>query len=100
DGVSFRIIGVIPPTFQLGITGADLWQPHTLFPDWNVLRGLRGAGSWFVVGRLRPDSTFEQAQAEMSAIARRLDEQVPASGRNRGISVVPLSVQLTGTRSR
>ena len=58
DGLSFRIIGVIPPSFQLGITGADLWQPHTLFPDWNVLRGLRGAGSWFVVGRLRPNVHF------------------------------------------
>jgi putative ABC transport system permease protein len=44
--------------------------------------------------------TFEQAQAEMSAIARRLDEQLPASDRNRGISVVPLSLQLTGPRSR
>src|SRR5438034_5650863 len=36
----------------------------------------------------------------MSAIARRLDEQAPASERNRGISVVPLSLQLTGPRSR
>ena len=36
----------------------------------------------------------------MSAIARRLDEQLPASDRNRGISVVPLSLQLTGPRSR
>ena len=71
-----------------------------MFPDWEAARGVRGAGSWFVVGRLRPDVTFEQAQAEMSAIARRLDEQLPASDRNRGISVVPLSLQLTGARSR
>ena len=49
--------------------------------------------TWFVVGRLRPDVTFEQAQAEMSAIARRLDDQLPAADRNRGISVVPLSLQ-------
>ena len=44
--------------------------------------------------------TFEQAQAEMSTIARRLDEQLPASERNLGISVVPLSLQLTGPRAR
>ena len=71
-----------------------------MFPDWEARRGVRGAGSWFVVGRLRPNVTFEQAQAEMSAIARRLDEQLPASERNRGISVVPLSLQLTGPRPR
>ena len=54
------------------------------------------ADSWFVVGRLRPNVTFDQAQAEMSAIARRLDEQVPAAERNRGISVVPLSLYMVG----
>ena len=71
-----------------------------MFPDWEARRGARGAGSWFVIGRLRPNVTFEQAQAEMSAIARRLDEQLPASERNRGISVVPLSLQVTGPRPR
>ena len=71
-----------------------------MFPDWEARRGARGAGSWFVVGRLRPNVTFEQAQAEMSAIARRLDEQLPAAERNRGISVVPLSLYVVGPRSR
>jgi predicted permease len=36
----------------------------------------------------------------MSAIARRLDEQLPAADRNRGISMVPLSVQVTGRSAR
>ena len=36
----------------------------------------------------------------MNAIARRLDEQLPAADRNRGISVVPLSVQVTGPSAR
>lgn len=40
--------------------------------------------------------SFEQAQAEMTAIARRLDEQLPATNRNLGISVMPLSVQVAG----
>ena len=55
--------------FQLTGLDADVWEPHTLFPDWETRRTALGAGSWFVVGRLRPHVTLEQAQAEMSAIA-------------------------------
>lgn len=100
DGVPSRIIGILPAGFQFAQLDEDVWEPHTMFSDWEARRGVRGAGSWFVVGRLRPNVTFEQAQAEMSSIARRLDEQLPASERNLGISVVPLRLQLTGPRSR
>jgi predicted permease len=44
--------------------------------------------------------TLDHAQAEMSAIARRLDDQLPAAERNRRISVVPLSLYMIGSRSR
>src|SRR5262249_36941147 len=60
----------------------------------------RGPDSWFVVGRLRPGVPFDRAQTEMSAIARRLDEQLPAPERDRGVSIVPLSLQVTGPRAR
>jgi predicted permease len=100
DGLPSQIIGILPAGFQFGQLNADVWEPHTIFPDWEVLRGVRGANSWFVIGRLRPNVTFEQAQAEMSAIASRLDAQLPASDRNRGISVVPLSLQVTGSKAR
>lgn len=100
DGIPSQIIGILPAGFQFGQLNADVWEPHTMFPDWEVLRGVRGAASWFVIGRLRPNVTFEEAQAEMSALARRLDEQAPASDRNRGISVVPLSLQVTGPNAR
>ena len=99
DGLPSLIIGILPAGFQFASLDADVWEPHTMFPDWETRRGVRGAGSWFVVGRLRPNVTFDQAQAEMSAIARRLDEQVPADG-NRGISVVPLSLHVIGPRPR
>jgi predicted permease len=100
DGVPSQIIGILPADFQFALLAADLWEAHTLFPDWEARRGVRGGDTWFVVGRLRPNVTFEQAQAEMSTIARRLDEQLPSAERNRGISVVPLSLQVTGPRAR
>jgi predicted permease len=100
DGRSSQIIGILPAALQVATTDADVWEPHTMFPDWEARRGVRGAGSWFVVGRLRPTVTVDQAQAEMNAIARRFDEQLPATDRGRGIRVVPLSLHVVGSRSR
>src|SRR6185295_16352170 len=36
----------------------------------------------------------------MSAVSRRLNDQLPAAARNRAISVVPLSLYLVGPQSR
>ena len=96
DGVPSQIIGVLPAGFQIARLDADVWKPHTRSEGQSV----RGGGTWFVIGRLRPAVTFEQAQAEMSAIARRLNDQLPAAERNRGISVVPLSLYMVGPESR
>ena len=98
-----RIIGILPADFQLAplaMFSADVWEPHTVSAEWEANRKARGVGSWFVVGRLRPNVAVERAQAEMSAIAHRLDEEMPVSDRNLGVSVVPLSLQLAGPRSR
>ena len=94
NGVPSQIIGILPADFQIGTFDADVWEPHTTH------RSVRGAQTWFVVARLRPHVTFDQAQAEMSAAARRLNEQLPAAERNQGISVVPLSLYLVGPQSR
>jgi len=95
NGLPHLITGVLPPGFQLaGLTASDVWLPHT------TTRLARGPETWFALGRLRPDVTFEQAQAEMSALARGLSEQLPAAERNRGITVVPLGLYLLGPQSR
>jgi putative ABC transport system permease protein len=100
DRVPARIVGILPPGFHFSSLDADVWEPHTAFPDWQVRRAVRGRDSWFVLGRLRRNVGIEQAQAEMSTIAHRLDEQLPMPDRNRGIRVVPLSVHLIGSRPR
>jgi putative ABC transport system permease protein len=94
DGIPYRIIGILPADFQVARLDADVWEPHTA-------RGaMRGAETWFVIGRLRPSVTFNQAQAEMTAVARRLSDQLPAVERNRSISVVPFSLYMVGPQSR
>jgi predicted permease len=94
NGVSCRIIGILPADFHIARLDADVWEPHT------SRQAARGAETWFVVGRLRPSVTFYQAQLEMSALARRLNDQLPAAERNRGISIVPLSLYMVGPQSR
>ena len=94
NGSPSRIIGILPADFEIARLDADVWEPHS------SRQGVRGPETWFVVGRLRPGVTFERAQVEMSAIARRLNGQLPAAERNRGISVVSLSLYMVGDRSR
>ena len=94
NGLPSQIIGILPADFRIATLDADVWEPHT------TRRSVRGAQTWFVVGRLRPAVTFDQAQTEMSAIARRLNDQLPATERSQGISVVPLSLYMVGPQSR
>lgn len=94
NGEPSEIVGVLPVDFEIAGLQADVWEFHA------PRRGVRGGQTWFVIGRLRPDVTVEQAQAEMSAIARRLDDGLPAADRSQGIAVVRLSDSMVGPQSR
>jgi predicted permease len=99
DGLSSEIVGILPETLT-DVLGADVWEPQTLFPDWETRRAVTGAGSWFVVGRLGPGVSFDQARTEMNAIASRLDAELPAIARGRRINLVPLGDSITGAGPR
>lgn len=96
DGLPCQIIGVLPADFRIARLNADIWKAHSSAQGESV----RGRETWFVIGRLRTTATFEQAQAEMSAIGRRLNDQLPATERNRGVRVVPLTLDMVGPQSR
>ena len=96
DKLPSRIIGILPAEI---LDDSDVWEPHTLFSNWDALRSARGAGAWLVIGRLKPGVSLQQAQSEMSAIAQHLND--PSTGAAaRGISVVPLGLYVTGARTR
>ena len=98
DGVPSRIIGILPADYAFG--DADVWEPYSMYPDWESVRRARGAGFWTVMGRLRPNVTLPRAQAEMNVIAQRLDAQLPPGQRNRAIRVALLSLHVVGPRPR
>ena len=100
DGLPARIIGVLPADFQIATVNAAVWEPLTMSKEWQTRHTVRGGQAWDVIGRLRPGVTFDQAQAEMSAIARRVNDQLPAAERSRGITVVPLRLRVVGSESR
>src|SRR5262245_38328679 len=99
DGVSSQVIGVMPESF-LPDRENRIWEPHTLFPDWEAQKAQRGTGSWQVVGRLRPQVSLAQAQVEMSAIAQRLEQAFPVANKGLGVNLVPLQLHYTGSNVR
>ncbi len=99
DGMNSQVIGVMPEHFR-GDDGTPVWEPHTLFPDWEAQKVQRGTGNWRVVGRLRAQVSLVQAQTEMNTIAQRLEQAYPEANKGLGINLVPLQVQQTGSTVR
>jgi len=72
NGVPTKIVGVLPPKFGFPQT-QDLWLPLELTPGVK-----RGEGSFIeVAGRLKDGITLSQAQTDLAAIAKRLEQQYP-----------------------
>ena len=100
NGVASQIIGVLPPDFRVATLDADVWTPRAMSGGGRARPAAAGPETWSVIGRLRPHVTIAQAQAEMNAIAVRLNDQLPAVDRSRGITVMPLSMHVVGPQSR
>ena len=94
NGELNQVIGVLPPDFKWNNRQTDVWLPYGIRPDVDY-RAVAGR-YMTVVGRLKPDISLQQAQAEMSTIARRLEEQYPQFNKNWGINLVPLHEQTVG----
>jgi predicted permease len=92
DGAPHTIIGVMAPGFHfVGPFGdPEVWLPMPRGGD-PGLGGQRGARYLFMVGRLAPGATVEQAGAELAAINARLALAYP--GRNAGSTVRALPLQ-------
>ena len=94
DGEPYTVIGVLGPSFELGLERGrperDFFLPKT-FAEYEA--SVRGSGWWHVIGRLRPDVTLADAQAEMDAVAARLAEEYPRTNADVGARVIPLQVR-------
>ncbi len=72
----YTIVGVMPPTFEGLDPDTDLWRPLA-FSEEQKGDGNRHSNNWEYIGRLRPDATLEQVQAQMDAITAANLERLP-----------------------
>jgi predicted permease len=93
DGVAYTITGVAPPGFHFE-GDADVYTP--LGQADPVILNVRASHWLFPIARLRPGVSVSQAQAEMSAIQKDLDQLYPDADRDLGMAVVPLKQQIVG----
>jgi putative ABC transport system permease protein len=92
DGKSFEVIGVMPPAFRYP-RGAELWTPMNFQGAEMKQRKFHFLRP---VGRLKPGVTLAQAQADMDAVAGRMEAQYPESNTGWNLRMVPLREQLVG----
>ncbi|MCA1816326.1 MAG: ABC transporter permease, partial [Acidobacteria bacterium] len=97
SGRPYTVVGVMPADFKSLPAGlvqeeAQLYRPVAEAFDEHE----RGSRHLRAVARLKEGATVEQAQAEMTAIARRITEEHPAENTNYGVRVTPLREDLVG----
>lgn len=77
------VVGVLPPGIKFPLTD-QLYAPFR----WD--ESARSSRNINAVALLKPGATLAQFQSELSAIARRLEDQYPATNRGFGVQVVPI----------
>ena len=97
DG-NYTVVGVMPEGFRGVSDHAEIWLPMMMVSSIRPASQLQQRNQrWLsTVARLKPGSTLAQAQAEMDAIMRPLEQAYPNSNRNRGARVTPLNEQFFG----
>ncbi|HTA70846.1 MAG TPA: ABC transporter permease [Bryobacteraceae bacterium] len=95
---SYRIIGVMPPSFGIRIIdqAADT-QFYALIQGDERLYSAGGAGPVAAIGRLKPGVTIQSAQQELAAIQRILDQRYPDNPK--GFTILATNLQRDNTRN-
>jgi putative ABC transport system permease protein len=95
---SYTVVGIMPAKFGFPTSSDPKFQPQMWTPlAWtDEDRAVRGNHNYFVIARLKPDADVKQAQAEMTTISSRLEQQYPADDKGWGAVVVPLREELVG----
>lgn len=91
DGNPFTVVGIMPQGFFF-MTPADLWIP--MRPD-RMAASSRGNHNWYLLGRMAPGITLEQAQEELDVISVHLQEEYPETNTDKALQLTELHEVLT-----
>jgi len=86
NGVARTVIGVMPQGYSFP-KGAEVLAPLTITPE---MQQSRQNHSYLVVGRLKPNISIQQTQADLDAIAARLEKEYTETNTGWGVVVYPI----------
>jgi putative ABC transport system permease protein len=95
DGVSYRVVGVMPAKFRYTWDNYDYWAPLPA----ELTRAGRGRRVLEVMGRLKPGVSQAAAQADLEVITRRLEANYPETNQSMRATVLNV-VQAIGRGPR
>jgi putative ABC transport system permease protein len=90
DFQKYTVVGVMPSTFNYP-ESIDAWIPLEMTVD-NL--GHRGGYSYRALGRMKPGVSVFETQADMSALANRLQKRYPITNTNFGYERRPIQATL------
>ncbi|HMZ21724.1 MAG TPA: ABC transporter permease, partial [Blastocatellia bacterium] len=90
-GEEFTVIGVMPASLRYPSRLTDLWVPLVIPPQ---QFNSRGSHFLFGLARLKPGVSFAQAQEQMSAVARRIEQQYPDNQTGRGVLLIQVQEEM------
>jgi putative ABC transport system permease protein len=101
-GDAHTIVGVMPPGLELRLFNDRarrpepfIWLPKKGFEQFEP--NLRAQAFWNVLGRLRPDVSVDEAQAEFDMLSVQLAQEFPQTNVRIAAEVVPLRAHLVGS---
>jgi len=94
NGQPLTVIGIVRSKIQTPFGTPDAYLPIGYYPNANGLqRGTRGVSA---LGTLKAGVTFENAQRDLSALAKRQEEEFPTTNKGFGVSLQSLKDQVVG----
>jgi len=94
DDHAYTVIGVMPPLPKT--MSPDMWLPLDLPADARKV----GKHSANVVGRLKRGVMLAQAQSDVDAVARTLEQRFPQDSTNHHVKVLPMREDMAGDLQR
>jgi predicted permease len=94
DGESYTIVGVLPAEFEFAKLGdTEVWTPLRPTPDIASRRYMH----WLhAIARLKSGVELAAAQAQMDAVASRIEREDPSAHAGVRIRIVPLQEEIVG----